>query len=221
MKVIITGSTGMLGKGLLLECIDTPSVKQVLLINRNSVKISHPKVKEIIHHDFLDFTPIKKEIEGYDICYHCMGVSAAGLSESKYTQITYESSKSLATTLYRITPNLVFCYISGAGTDSSEKGSMMWARVKGKTENMILSMGFKDAYALRPGAILPERGLKSRTPLYNIAYAISRPFFPLMKKMSSVTTTTKLAQAMLKLYSYPQDLKHLEGADINKVAAIK
>ncbi len=221
MKAIITGSTGMLGKGILLECIDDPAVEQVLLINRKHLNISHPKVKEVIHKDFRDFTSIKEQLEGYDACFHCMGVSSAGMSEEKFTEITYTMSKALATILYNINPNMVFNYVSGSGTDSAEKSSTMWARVKGKTENMILDIGFKDAYMFRPGAILPERGTKSNTKLYNMLYVITRPFFALMKRMNSVTTTVKIGRAMINLYNHPQSLKHLEGEDINKVASVK
>jgi len=221
MKAIITGSTGMLGKGVLLECIDDPMVEQVLLINRKPLGISHSKVKEIVHANFTDFSTIKKQLDGYDACFHCMGVSSAGMSEEKFTEITYNISKALASVLYSINPNMVFNYISGSGTDSEEKSSTMWARVKGKTENMILNMGFRDAYMFRPGAILPERGTKSNTKLYNALYVITRPLFPLMKRMKSVTTTIKIGRAMINLYNYPQSLKHLEGGDINKVASIK
>lgn len=220
MKVIITGSTGMIGQGVLLECIDDPAVKQVLIINRNSVGINHPKVQEIIHPDFADLSAIKSQLTGYDACFHCMGVSAAGMSEEKYTKITYGMSEELASTLYSSDPDMVFYYVSGTGTDSSEKGNSMWARVKGKTENMILNMGFKDAYAFRPGAIIPERGIKSRTPLYNFFYVLFRPFFPLMKRMKSVTTTRKLGRSMINLVNHPQDLKHLEGAEINRIAGL-
>ncbi|MGQ1783698.1 epimerase [Saccharicrinis sp. GN24d3] len=221
MKAIITGSTGMIGIGLLLECIDDPRVEKVLIINRNSLGITHPKVNEVIHKDFNDFTAIRELLAGYDVCCHCMGVSSAGMSKEKYTQLTYAITKALASELYGINPNMVFNYVSGTGTDSTEKGRLMWARVKGKTENMILNMGFKDAYAFRPGAIIPERGVKSRTGLYNTLYFIFRPFFPLMKRMKSVTTTTKLSRAMINLYFHPQQLKHLEGADINRIAAIE
>ncbi|WP_430934164.1 NAD-dependent epimerase/dehydratase family protein [Saccharicrinis sp. 156] len=220
MKAIITGSTGMLGKGVLLECIDDPTVERVLLINRKHVDISHPKVKEVIHKDFRDFTLIKEQLVGYDACFHCMGVSSAGMREEKFTEITYSMSKALATVLYSINPNMVFNYVSGSGTDSAEKSSTMWARVKGKTENMILNMGFKDAYMFRPGAILPERGTKSKTKLYNTLYMITRPLFPLMKRMKSVTTTSRIGRAMINLYNHPQSLKHLEGTDINRVAGV-
>lgn len=221
MKAIITGSTGMVGKGVLLECIDDPTVEQVLLINRNHLNISHPKVKEVIHKDFKDFTSIKEQLESYDACFHCMGVSSAGMSEERFNEITYSMSKALASILYRINPNMVFNYVSGAGTDSTEKSRTMWARVKGKTENMILNMGFKDAYMFRPGAILPERGTKSNTKLYNALYVITRPLFPLMRRMKSVTTTVKIGRAMIILFNHPQCLKHLEGENINKVASVK
>lgn len=218
MKAIITGSTGMIGKGLLLESIDDKRIKKILLINRNAIGITHPKVTEIIHNDFSDFTSITDKLRAYDVCYHCMGISAAGLNEEKYTEITFNFTKALATTLFSLNPEIVFNYVSGTGTDSSEKGRVMWARVKGKTENLILNMGFKDAYAFRPGAILPERGIKSRTAMYNMAYFILRPIFPLMKKMKSVTTTTQLAKAMINIYYNPQKLKHLNSAEINRIA---
>ncbi len=221
MKAIITGSTGMVGQGVLLECIDDPRVEKILLINRNPLTISHPKVKEIIHKDFRDFTAIKSQLEGYDACFHCMGVSSAGMSEEKFTDITYTMSEALASTLFSINPDMMFNYVSGTGTDSTEKGNTMWARVKGKTENMVLNMGFKDAYAFRPGAIVPERGIKSRTQLYNILYIITKPIFPLLKRMKSVTTTTSIGRAMINIYDHPQKLKHLEGADINEIAGIR
>ena len=221
MKAIITGSTGMIGKGVLLECIDDPRVQEVLLINRNPIGISHPKVKEVIHKDFGDFTAIKDQLKDYDACFHCMGVSSAGMNEKKYTEITYATTKALASALLEINPGMVFIYVSGSGTDSTEKGNVMWARVKGKTENMIFNLGFKDVYAFRPGAILPERGIKSRTALYNVLYFILRPIFPLMKGMKTATTTTKIGRAMINICHHPQQLKHLEGAEINELAVVK
>ena len=221
MKAIITGATGMIGKSILLECIDDPKVEQILVISRNPIEIKHPKIKEIIHLDFKDFTPIKKQLYGYDACFHCMGVSSLGMNEENFTELTYTISLALASTLHSINPNMVFNYVSGVGTDSSEKGKSMWARVKGKTENSILNLGFKDAYMFRPGAILPEREIKSKTKLYNILYLITRPFFPLMKRNKSVTTTTKMGRAMINSYSHPQSLKHLEGENINDLAGIE
>lgn len=218
MKAIITGSTGMVGKGVLLECIDDARVEEILLINRSSLNLDHPKVKELVHKDFTDFSAIESQLMGYDACFHCMGVSSAGISEEAYHKLTYSISEALATTLHSINPNMMFNYVSGAGTDSTEKSNTMWARVKGKTENMILNMGFKDAYMFQPGVILPERGIKSKTTLYNTMYVIMKPFYSLLKKMKSVTTTTHLGKAMINTYFYPQELKRLKGADINKMA---
>ena len=220
MKVILIGSTGMVGKGVLLECIDDETVEKILLINRNPIDISHPKIKEILHQDFANFNNIKAEFKDYDACFHCMGVSSAGLSEETYYKLTYTISEALANAIYNVNPNILFTYVSGAGTDSSEQGNSMWARIKGKTENLILNKGFKDAYAFRPGAILPERGVKSKTKLYNFFYVINKPIFPLLKRMKSVTTTSRIGRAMINLDNNPHPLKHLEGADINKIAKI-
>lgn len=220
MKVIITGSSGMVGKATLLECIDSKHVEEVLLINRTLIKMSHPKIKEIIHKDFSDFSIVKDDLIGYDACFHCMGVSALGLSEEQYSHYTFDMTMALAKTLHELNPNMVFNYVTGAGADSSEKGNIMWARVKGRTENGILELGFKDAYAFRPGAILPEKGVKSKTKLYNYIYIITKPFYPLMKKMKSVTLSSKVGIAMINSVLYPQEKKHLEVYDINKLANI-
>lgn len=221
MKVIITGTTGMVGKGVLLECLDDASVEKIMLINRQAIEIYHPKIKEIIHKDFTDFSSIQEEFKSYNACFHCMGVSSAGISEDAYFKLTFSISEALVKATYKANPNMLFTYVSGLGTDSSEQSNTMWARVKGKTENMILNKGFKDAYAFRPGAILPERDVKSKTKLYNLLYIITKPFFPLLKRMKSVTTTSKIGKAMINLYKNPQQLKHLEGAEINKIAILK
>jgi len=221
MKVILTGSTGMVGKGVLLECIDDSTIEKILLINRNPIDIAHPKIKEILHKDFTNFSNIKAEFKDYDACFHCMGVSSAGLSEETYYKLTFTISEALANAVYNVNPDILFTYVSGAGTDSSEQGNSMWARVKGKTENFILNRGFNDAYAFRPGAILPERGVKSKTKLYNFFYVITKPIFPLLKRMKSVTTTSKIGRAKINLYNNPQSIKHLEGAEINRIAELK
>lgn len=181
MKVIITGSTGMVGKGVLIECVADKRIEEILLVNRNSIGIKDHKVKEVILPDFLQFETIKHELVGYDACYHCMGVSSSGMNEKKYEKLTYDVTESLAKTLFDLNPNIIFTYVSGQGTDSSEKGKIMWARIKGKTENLILNMGFKDAYAFRPGAILPEKGVKSKTKWYQLLYDIMRPFYFLLR----------------------------------------
>lgn len=220
MKVIITGATGMVGKGVLLECLDHPKISEVLIINRNSLEMQHIKLKEVLLKDFSQVASIKNELQEYDACFFCMGVSAVGMSEDKYTAITYYTAKAFADVLYELNPNMIFNYVSGSGTDSTEKGRQMWARVKGKTENYILNKGFKDAYAFRPGVIIPEKGIESRTGWYNIVYKITRPFFGWMKKSKNITTTTKIGLAMINSMSNTQKLKHLENKDINTLSEL-
>ncbi len=217
-KVIITGSTGMVGRGVLMECLDHDKIREVLVINRHSLGMTHPKLREVLLSDFTQVETIKENLHGYDACFYCMGVSAVGLDEEKYTRIIYGMTKAMVDVLYELNPNMVFNYVSGAGTDSTELGRTMWARVKGKAENMVLQKGFKDAYMFRPGAIIPEKGIKSRTGWYNTIYAIIRPLFPLMKKSKNITTTTKIGLAMINSLFQQQDLKYLENRDINTLA---
>ena len=169
-NVLITGASGMIGKGLLLECIKSPSIRSITLINRSPVDVQDPKIKEILLQDFMDIDSVKDQLENIDACFHCMGVSSMGMSEEKYTQLTFEVTKRLANMCYDLNPDMTFNYVSGVGTDSSEKGRIMWARVKGKTENYILSKGFQKSCMFRPGFIIPENGIKSRTRLYNRLY---------------------------------------------------
>ena len=205
----------MVGKGVLLECLESPNVGKVLIINRSSLGMTHPKLKEILLTDFSKMTEIEDQLRGYDACFHNMGVSAVGMSEDKYTHITYSMTKQLVDLLYDMNPNMVFNYVSGSGTDSSESSSTMWRRVKGKTENYILNKGFKDAYMFRPGAIIPEKGIKSKTGWYSWIYLVMTPLFPLLKKLSGITTTTKIGLAMINSVMHGSDLKHLENRDIN------
>jgi nucleoside-diphosphate-sugar epimerase len=217
-KVIITGSTGMVGQGVLLECLDSPQIEEVLIINRSSLGMQHPKLKEVLLADFMQVAAVKDQLRGYDACFYCMGVSSVGMSEEDYTRITYTTTKAFADVLQELNPNLVFVYVSGTGTDSSEKGRLMWARVKGRTENMLFNKGFKSAYAFRPGIIIPERGIQSKTGWYNTVYALTRPLFPLFKRSKNVTTTTKLGQAMINTLSGKANKKILENPDINELA---
>ena len=219
-KVIITGSTGMVGKGVLVECLDDSRIDEVLVINRSSLNIDHVKLKEVLLDDFTQVSEIKEHLTGYDACFYCMGISVVGLNEQSYSRITYDTTKAFADILHELNPNMIFNYVSGSGTDSSEQGRSMWARVKGKTENMVLQKGFKDAYAFRPGAIIPEKGVKSRTRWYNAFYVITRPMFPFLKKSKNITTTTKIGQAMINSLFQSQSLKHLENKDINRLAAL-
>jgi nucleoside-diphosphate-sugar epimerase len=218
MKVIITGSTGMVGKAVLIECLESNDVEEVLVVNRNPLEMEHPKLREVILKDFSDVTPIKDSLAGYDACFYCMGVSAVGMSKEKYYHITYSMTEAFARALHDLNPGMIFNYVSGTGTDSSEEGRMMWARVKGKTENMVLNMGFKDAYAFRPGIILPEKGVKSKTGWYNAVYVITRPLFPLLRKLGSVISSPMMGQAMINSVLYPIEKKFLENKDIKHLA---
>lgn len=201
MKVVITGATGMVGKGVLLECLDHPKIKQVITIGRSELDISDPKLKSLIHKNFNDYSDLKDHLQGIDACYLCMGVSAAGLSEEKYTEFTYDYTLSLATALLEANPEMTCTYVSGQGTDSSEQGRTMWARVKGKTENDLLKLGFKQAFMFRPGAIIPLRGIKSKTKLYQFFYDYFMWLIKLMKFLSpnSIVNTTQIGLSMIKV----------------------
>ena len=216
-NVLITGSTGMVGKSVLLECLESDKIDGVTAINRASVGLEHPKMKEVLLKDFSQIETIRPDLENFDACFHCMGVSALGMSEEKYTHITYTLTKKLTDLMFELNPDMVFTYVSGIGTDSSEKGGSMWARVKGKTENYILNKGFGDAYMIRLGAIIPEKGIKSKTGWYNALYVILRPLFPLIKKSSNFITTTAFGQAMINTMFFPQKKKYLENKDLNRL----
>jgi hypothetical protein len=220
IKAIITGATGMVGKGVLLECLDSPEVESVLSISRQSLEMEHPKLKEIIHKDFLDLSPIQDQLAGYNSCFFCLGVSSFRMSEETYTRLTYDLSLHFAQTVLAQNPDMTFCYVSGTGTDSSEKGNSMWARVKGKTENAIMALPFKASYMFRPGVIIPEKGVKSKTPLYNSLYVLMNPLFPLIKKAfpKYMTTSVKVGQAMINSILTGYEKRHLENADINILA---
>lgn len=217
-NVLITGSTGMVGKSVLLECLESDKINKITIINRSPAGFEHAKIKEILLRDFSEIENIRKDLESFDACFHCMGVSALGMSKENYTHITYTITKMLTDLMFELNPQMVFNYVSGIGTDSSEKGNSMWARVKGKTENYILNKGFKDAYMIRLGAILPEKGIKSKTGWYNALYVIMRPFFPLIKKSSNIITTTAFGRAMINTIYFPQEKKYLENKDLNLLA---
>jgi uncharacterized protein YbjT (DUF2867 family) len=220
MKVIITGSTGMVGKGVLMECLQNNAVSEIVVINRTSLKIEHPKLKEIIHPNFLDFSSITAHLKGFDACFHCMGVSSMGISEEKYHKFTFGVTENLATTLYAINPLMTFIYISGQGTDSTEKGKSFWARIKGKTENMLFNLGFKNAVAFRPGAIIPGKGIKSKTAWIHVMLAVFKPLFPLIKKLDSVTTTENIGLAMINVVKNSVTIKIVDNKEINKLAKV-
>jgi hypothetical protein len=219
IKACITGSTGMIGKGLLLECLDSADVESLLLINRRPLGIDHPKLKEIIHQDMFDISAIKGQLTGCNTCWFCLGVTSAGMSEADYNHITFKLTTSFAKTFLEQNPGSIFCYVSGAGTDSTEKGRVMWARIKGKTENTLINMAFKKAYMFRPGYIQPMRGIKSRTAIYNIFYIFLKPFYFILKSFPKyVTSTDRLARAMIKTVAGGEQRAVLESADINEIA---
>ena len=199
MKVIITGASGMVGKGVLLECLDSPHIDKVLAIGRSETGISNEKLSEIKHGDFTDIAAIQDELQGYDACFYCMGISATGLKEADYTRLTYDYALSLANTLYSLNPAMTFNYVSGQGTDSSEQGRAMWARVKGKTENDIMALGFQQCYMFRPGFIIPLRGITSKTKLYQFFYDYLMWLIKLIKILApkSVVNTTNIGLAMI------------------------
>lgn len=216
IKVIITGSTGMVGKGVLLECLNSEKVESVLLINRNPVGIEHSKLKEIVHTNFYDLSSIKNELQNYNACFFCLGISSFGISKEKYFKITHDLTLHFAETLVQLNPQLTFCYVSGTGTNSSEKSKMQWANVKGKTENAIAALPFKASYMFRPGFIQPMKGIRSKTKAYNLFYMILKPFYPLLSK--HITNTTDVGLAMINSVTHGYGKKYLENKDITKLA---
>jgi uncharacterized protein YbjT (DUF2867 family) len=220
MRAVIFGASGMVGQGVLLECLDDDAVAAVTVIGRTPVRREHPKVAEIIHHDFFDYSAIEGGLAGHDACFFCLGVSAAGLDEAEYSRLTYDLTVAAAAAVLRRNPGLVFCYVSGTGTDSTEKGRVMWARIKGRTENALLKMPFRSAYMFRPGYIQPMRGIRSKTTLYQAVYTVLGPFYPVWKTLfpNSVTTTEKVGRAMIRVAREGYERNILETRDINAVA---
>ena len=219
MKVILFGATGMVGQGVLRECLLNPEVQSVLSIGRSAAGQQHPKLRELIHADFLDYSAIEQKLSGFDACFFCLGVSSAGMTEERYTRVTYDITLAAARTLVRVNPNMTFIYVSGMGTDSSERGRSMWARVKGKTENDLLRLRFKDAYMFRPAMIVPLHGVKSKTKLYRVFYAVLGPLLPLLNGRfpKYVTTTEQIGRAMIKVAEDGWPKPVLENSDINAV----
>jgi uncharacterized protein YbjT (DUF2867 family) len=199
MNVVLFGATGMVGQGVLRECLLDNDVRRVVSVVRSPSGQQHEKLQELIAVNFLDLSPIAPELTDLDACIYCLGVSSAGMTEEQYTTITYEYTMEAARTLLKANSGMTFLYVSGSGTDSSERGRVMWARVKGKTENALLHSGFKAAYMFRPGFIQPLHGIKSKTRLYRAIYAVSTPMFPVLRALfpKYVTTTEQLGRAML------------------------
>src|SRR5580692_1814192 len=196
MNVILFGASGMVGQGVLRECLLDPDVEKILSIGRSRTGLQHPKLREIVHQDIANLAPIEDQLRGYDACFFTLGVSSAGMKEADYRRVTYDLTLGAARTLAALNPEMTFIYVSGLGTDSN--GRSMWARVKGETENALLQLPFKAAYMFRPGFIQPLHGVKSKTPLYRIPYAILGPFNSLFLKFPKYATTTEvLGRAMI------------------------
>ena len=219
MKVILFGATGMVGQGVLRECLNDNSVESVLAVVRSPLRQQHAKLKALLHQDFNDYSMIKKDLEGYDACFFCLGVSSTGMSEQDYHRVTYDITLAAAEALVSVNPGMTFIYVSGAGTDSAGQGRVMWARVKGRTENALLRLPFKAAYMFRPAFIQPMHGIVSKTKLYRIFYALARPLFPVLHRFfpGYVTTTEKVGRAMIHVASNGYLKPFLENRDINRI----
>src|SRR5579871_6714804 len=209
----------MVGQGVLRECLLDPGVDSVLTIGRSVTGQQQAKLHEIVQTDLANLSTIEDRLSGYDACFFCLGVSAAGMTEEAYRRITYDLTIAVATTLARLNPAMTFVYVSGTGTDSTEHGRMMWARVKGKTENDLLRMPFKAAYMFRPGYIQPLHGIKTKTKWYAAFYALMAPLYPMWKRLlpKYVTTTECIGRAMLKVASQGYSKPVLENPDINSI----
>jgi len=218
VRVIITGATGMVGEGVLHECLLSTEVEEVLIINRKPSGVVHPKLKEIIHSNFFDFSVLEDKLKPYNACFFCLGVSSVGLKEPAYHHLTYDLTLQVAQTLLKLNPGMTFCYVSGSGTDSTEKGKSMWARVKGKTENHLLQMPFKRAYMFRPGYMQPTKGLKNTLKWYaafSWMYPLWRSLFP-----NFVCTLREVGLAMINTVNKNYPTSIMEVRDIVTLAAL-
>ena len=217
MRVVLFGATGMVGQGGLRECLLDADVQSVLSICRAATGQSHEKLREMIRKDLADLTAIESELRGYDACFFCLGVSSAGMTEADYRAVTYDLTLAVARALVKLNPGMTFVYVSGAGTDSSEKSRFMWARVKGKTENDLLHLPFKAAYMFRPGFIQPLHGIRSKTPVYQFFYTVTAPVIPLLAALLPryVTTMERLGRGMIEAAKNGAPKQVLESQDIN------
>ena len=222
VNIILFGATGMVGQGVLRECLESSDVDSVQTIGRTSVDQTHPKLHQVIHQNMFDYSAIESQLSNFDVCFFCLGVSAVGMTEEKYSHLTYDLTLAAANVLARLNPQMVFVYVSGTGTDSTEKGASMWARVKGKTENALLRLPFKAVYLFRPGLIVPMHGVKSKTTLYRVFYSFFKPLLPILRKFlpNYALTTSVVGKAMLSVAKHGYANAILESRDINQVASI-
>lgn len=218
IRAIITGATGMVGEGVLYECLNSDKIEAILVINRRPCGYQHPKLKEIIHQDFLNFAAIENQLTGYNACYFCLGITSVGTLKDTYYKMTYTLTMHVAKTLSYLNTDMTFCYVSGAGTDSSEQSKLNWANVKGKTENDLIKLPFKQVFNFRPGIIKPIKGLKYTQK----AYKYFMWLFPIMKAFSksSFVTLTEVGLAMINTSNYSNERKSVDVKDI-KILAIQ
>lgn len=220
MRALVFGASGMIGGGVLRECLEEPRVESVLSVGRRTVGLTHPKLDELIRADLFDLAPIAHRLEGCDACFYCLGVSSAGMDERAYRRITLDLTVAVAGALERASPGIVVCFVSGQGSDGSGRSRVMWARVKGEAENALLD-GPLDAYVLRPGFVQPMKGVRSATRLYRLLYGVTLPLFPVVRRLfpRNVTTTTTLGRAMLRVAADGWPKRILETRDINEAGA--
>ena len=211
----------MVGRGVLLECLEDPSVSQVLAIGRRSTEVQHVKLKEILHDDFTDYSGISDDLAGFAACFFCLGVSSVGMSEARYRRITYDFTLAAAGAVAKINPGLVFCYISGEGADSSETGRVMWARVRGKTENDLLKLPLAGVYSFRIGYVHPVKGVTSHVSWVRFLYWLLGPLYPLLKGLfpRHVTTSQNIGRAMIRVVRHGYSASILTSDDINALAS--
>jgi uncharacterized protein YbjT (DUF2867 family) len=220
MNVLIFGATGMVGQGVLRECLLANDVARVTAVGRTATGVQHPKLRDLLVPDLMNYAQVEGELRGYDACYFCLGVSSAGMDEAQYSRITYDLTLAAAAVLARLNPQMTFVYVSGTGTDSTERGSVMWARVKGRTENALRRLPFKGVYLFRPGVIQPLNGARSKTRVYAVAYMFIGWSIPLLRAMfpRRIVTTESVGQAMLAVTRHGAPQAILEPGDIYDAA---
>jgi len=217
MNILIFGATGMVGQGVLRECLLASDVERVVAVGRTATGKQHPKLQDLVVKDMYDYSAVEPQLQGFDACFFCLGVSSVGMKEADYRHITYDLTMAAATVLARLNPGMTFTYVTGSGTDSSERGSSMWARVKGATENALLRLPFKAAYMFRPGIIQPLHGARSKTPLYHSVYMVISPLLSLAYRFwpDKVTTSEQIGLAMLAVARSGAPKVLLDPVDIN------
>lgn len=220
MNALVFGATGMIGQGVLRECLLDPGVTLVKTVGRNATGLKNPKLREIVHKDLWNYDALEPELINLDACFFCLGIASAGMKEADYERVTYGIATAAARTLARLNPQMTFIFVSGAGADSSEKGRIMWARIKGKTENALLRLPFKGVYIFRPGFIQPLHGIQSRTRLYRVLYGVTAPLLPILRRAfpDFVLTTETIGRAMLAAARTGAPKPVLESRDINALA---